>query len=362
MLSCPVNSHNEWDPLEEVIVGELTNATIPGDHAAEICGAPRAASALQPLVAGMRYPEATLRHAQHELNGFITLLEAEGVRVRRPKPQPFQKRFATPRWSSHGYSCAAPRDSLLVIGSEIIEAPQSWRSRYFETFAYRELLKEYFEAGARWTSAPKPELPDDLYDRNYMTRGSEGFILTEHEPVFDAADFIRCDRDLFAIRSNTTNRAGIDWLRRHLNSRADSAGYFIHEIPIRNRHAMHIDLHFMPLAPGRAMVNPEWVVMDGLRKAVPALKEWELLEAPPPDPAASGLLRVRNECSRWLNINVLSLDEKRVVVEQGQRSTIDALSRWGFEPIPCPFAHYAIFGGAFHCATLDIRRRSTSLA
>ena len=27
---CPVNSFNEWDPLEEVIVGRLEGATIPG--------------------------------------------------------------------------------------------------------------------------------------------------------------------------------------------------------------------------------------------------------------------------------------------------------------------------------------------
>ena len=31
---CPVSSHNEWDPLEEVIVGRLEGATIPSDHIA----------------------------------------------------------------------------------------------------------------------------------------------------------------------------------------------------------------------------------------------------------------------------------------------------------------------------------------
>jgi glycine amidinotransferase len=35
------------------------------------------------------------------------------------------------------------------------------------------------------------------------------------------------------------------------------------------------------------------------------------------------------------------------------------LESWGFEPIPCKFLHYAGFGGAFHCATLDVRRRGT---
>jgi glycine amidinotransferase len=27
----PVNSHNEWDPLEEIIVGRLEGATMPSD-------------------------------------------------------------------------------------------------------------------------------------------------------------------------------------------------------------------------------------------------------------------------------------------------------------------------------------------
>jgi glycine amidinotransferase len=62
-------------------------------------------------------------------------------------------------------------------------------------------------------------------------------------------------------------------------------------------------------------------------------------------------------CGRWLSINVLMLDEKRVIVERSQESIIKKLKDWGFEPIPCSFANYAPFGGCFHCATLDVRRR-----
>ena len=58
-----------------------------------------------------------------------------------------------------------------------------------------------------------------------------------------------------------------------------------------------------------------------------------------------------------LGINVLSLDEKKVVVESQQPTLIKALKDWGFDPIPCDFMSYGPFGGAFHCATLDIRRR-----
>ena len=60
---------------------------------------------------------------------------------------------------------AMPRDILLVVGEEIIEAPMCWRSRFFEYRAYRDLMKEYFHAGATWTVAPKPLMDDALYDK-----------------------------------------------------------------------------------------------------------------------------------------------------------------------------------------------------
>ena len=56
---------------------------------------------------------------------------------------------------------------------------------------------------------------------------------------------------------------------------------------------------------------------------------------------------------------MLKLDEKRVICEESQVSMIAALKGWGFEPIPLPFMNYKMFGGGFHCATLDIRRRGS---
>ena len=83
------------------------------------------------------------------------------------------------------------------------------------------------------------------------------FVVNEFEPVFDAADFVRCGRDLFVTRSNVTNRMGIEWLRRHLGS-----GFRIHELESRSRQPMHIDSTFMPLAPGKVLVNPEYLDVD----------------------------------------------------------------------------------------------------
>ena len=67
---------------------------------------------------------------------------------------------------------SCPRDSLLVVGNEIIEAPMSWRARYFETRPYKTLLNEYFKAGAKWTLAPKPTMTEECY-RKVRSKGGE---------------------------------------------------------------------------------------------------------------------------------------------------------------------------------------------
>lgn len=67
--------------------------------------------------------------------------------------------------SLKGMYAAMPRDILIVVGNEIIEAPMAWRARFFEYRAYRPLIKEYFKKGAKWTTAPKPTMANELYDQ-----------------------------------------------------------------------------------------------------------------------------------------------------------------------------------------------------
>ncbi|MEV6780963.1 amidinotransferase [Streptomyces sp. NPDC051098] len=353
-LVSPVSSHNEWDPLEEVVVGRLDGATIPSGHPVVTCNIPPWAARLQALAAGRAYPRRLIEPAQVELDGFVALLQSLGVTVTRPDPVDHRQRFATPDWSSRGFCNSCPRDSLLVVGDEIIETPMAWPCRYFETHSYRRLLKDYFQRGARWTAAPKPQLTDALFEPDFSPpKPGEAmrYILTEFEPVFDAADFVRAGRDLFVTRSNVTNRMGIEWLRRHLGS-----GYRIHEIESRCRTPMHIDTTFLPLGPGKALVNPEYIDVNRLPDV---LKSWDILVAPEPDPIGERLLKVTSMCGKWLSMNVLMIDEGRVLVERHHTAMLRAVERWGFEPIPCDLIHYAPFGGSFHCATLDIRRRGT---
>jgi len=346
-----VNTHNEWDPLEEIIVGIIDGARIPPwDIIMEATVHEKDLWDFFKKNGGEPWPKELVKAARKDLDELVHILDAEGVIVRRPTAFDFSKSYSTPDFSIRS-SCHAsmPRDVLLVIGDQIIEVPMGFRSRYHEHHAYKDLCKEYFIKGGRWVSAPRPQLSDKSYKADFVAPEegeSQRTIPTEFEPLFDAADVIRCGRDIFVAQSSCCNRFGIDWLQRHLGDE-----YRVHEVEIYDTHPLHIDATFYPIAPGKLLINP---------KRVPKVPDmfirsgWDILECPQPQMPKSHPMYL---CSKWLNMNVLMLDEKRVIVSRGEDSLIKAFKDWGIQPIECSFYNMATIAGGIHCATLDIRRR-----
>src|SRR5579885_292753 len=255
-----VNSWNEWDPLEEVVVGSVEGAAdvgfepalspyfAPGDPGRELRGQPVHASVVDA--------------ARRQLDYFAEVLARLRIVVRRPDPVEHAIPVKTPDWEiGGGHANACPRDLLLVIGDQIIEAPMAQRYRYFEFRAYRSLLKDYFRRGARWTTAPKPLMSDDLYNEPSRQRPFDfmsGPLLTEYEPAFDAACFARCGRDIFWKPDLVSNHFGAEWLRRHLGP-----AFRIHRVTFCERTPTHIDTTLVPVRPGLVLINPERPCTDG---------------------------------------------------------------------------------------------------
>jgi glycine amidinotransferase len=123
----------------------------------------------------------------------------------------------------------------------------------------------------------------------------------------------------------------------------------VHVLEPDDPHPMHIDATMMPLAPGKLLVNPE-----RLPEVPPQFRSWDVRAAPPPN--AEGARRLYMS-SAWVSMNLLSLDERRVLVEEKETELQAMLRSWGMEPVPRPFRSFNALGGSFHCATLDIRRR-----
>jgi glycine amidinotransferase len=354
-----VSSYNDWDPLEEIVVGTLDGCVTPPLEIGEL------ATMHQEMLSCLdeHFVRSTLRlsgkprnlrpdfhSAKRCLDEFVHILQAEGVVVRRPAPLNHTRPFSTMDWTSIcGTGQTAPRDVMIVIGDQILESTMTFRSRYWEINAYRGLIKDYFKQGAKWIAPPKPQLTDELYNYAYQ-RGTE-FVLTEFEPVFEVADIVRLGKDILVQRSNVTNDFGIEWLRRQLEPE-----YRVHRIEFWDYRAHHVDATFVPLAPGKVLIAPD----RPIKSLPPMFKQagWEFLPCPPttmPNPVWAGPKRLTSGI--WIHMNVLSLDEQRVIVDANEEPLINALAEWGFTPIPCNFRAFYPFGGGLHCATCDIRRR-----
>ncbi|KAJ0056416.1 hypothetical protein NL108_006923, partial [Boleophthalmus pectinirostris] len=313
---CPVCSYNEWDPLEEVIVGRAENAHVPPFTVEVKANTYEKYWPWYQKYGGQSFPADHLKKAVSEIEEMCNILRHEGVTVRRPEPIDWSMVYKTPDFESSGMYAAMPRDILIVVGNEIIEAPMAWRARFFEYRAYRPLIKEYFKKGAKWTTAPKPTMADELYDQDYPIRTVEDrhklaaqgkFVTTEHEPCFDAADFIRAGRDLFVQRSQVTNYMGIEWMRRHL-----APDYKVHVVSFKDPNPMHIDATFNIIGPGLVLSNPDRPCrqIDMFKKA-----GWTVVKPPTPLIPDDHPLWMS---SKWLSMNVLMLDEKRVMVDANE--------------------------------------------
>ena len=357
-MSKIVNSWNEWDPLKHVIVGRADGCCIPPVEPAMAPKIPEE-SDMKGLY-GPRPPE-TIEKANIQLDNFASILEKRGVKVDRPTPIDFNQKIATPDWESGTmFGCQPPRDVILTLGNEMLEATMSFRSRWFEYLCYRPLIQEYFnnDPEMKWETAPKPRLTEKSYRKDYLNENitldqryewvaNKEFVTTEEEPLFDAADVLRMGKDLFIQHGFTTNLKGIDWIKRHFPN---------HRIHVLNfpgdPFPTHIDATFTPIGPGLMLNNPERKLPNEQRKIFND-NDWKIIEAANP---AHNTPPPLCYSSVWLSMNVLMIDPKTVCVESSEVYQMDQFDKLGFEVVPVPFRDAYPFGGALHCATTDVFR------
>jgi N-dimethylarginine dimethylaminohydrolase len=339
-------SCNEWDPLEEVIVGNPLHARFPfPDLSTQVTEYPD-----RPLSEIPRgpFPQWIIEETEEDLNEFVRVLKSAGVTVKRPDTWPHGAKFSTIDWESEGYYNYCPRDVLMVVGDQIIETPNVMRCRAQETFSYRTLLLEYMKSGARWFSAPRPMLQDSLFEGVDLERPTPH----GHEPAFDAANVLRFGQDLIYLVSGTGNEMGGRWLQSILGEKFRV--HFLKDV----YYGSHIDSTIVALRPGLVLCNPSRLNDDTL----PAiLKQWKVIYSPPmentsrhtPEYAAKSI------GSDWIDMNAFSISPNLVVVDHNQLSLIKVLEKNGLDVVPLRLRHSKMLGGGPHCVTLDVRRKGT---
>lgn len=337
-------SCNEWDPLEEIIVGNPLGARFPmADLSTQITEYPD--RPLSEIPQGP-FSDQVIEEAEEDLNLFVEVLEELGVTVKRPETWPHEKKFSTIHWETEGYYNYCPRDIFLVIGDQIIETPNVIRGRHQETFSYREMLIDYMKSGAKWYSAPKPMLLDSLFE-GY---DPEKPVPHDHEPAFDAANVLRFGYDLLYLVSATGNEMGGHWLQSILGDQYRV--HFMKDV----YYGSHIDSTFVALRPGLVLCNPARINENTLPEM---FRKWDVIYSPPMENTDRYSADYLAKCigSDWIDMNALSISPNMVMVDKDQTQLIKLLEKHGLDVVPIKLRHSKMMGGGFHCITLDTRRK-----
>ncbi|MFD5629967.1 glycine amidinotransferase [Streptomyces sp. NPDC127072] len=370
-----LTSYDDFTTLREIIVGSAENylsherdVTFELFHHENLTGfrSDWAYPRLTAVGGGTPQSWSIKRRFTEELHQDVEALAATlaglGVTVHRPLPlPPDAASIAGLGWQAEPTPALNIRDNTLILGDEIIETPPAIRSRYLETRLLAPVFRRYYEAGARWTTMPRSTLTDLSFDLSYArdaatTLGGPTEPVADPQPspydvgfemMIDGAQVLRLGRDLVVNIAQENHRQGMDWLERHLGDR-----YRIHRV--YRMADNHIDSMLLALRPGVFLARH-----DGIRDLLPeSLQAWKFIVPPEPDPGAFPAYDDTDLVltSPYIDLNVLSINEETVLVNEDCTNLIKALESEGFTVVPVRHRHRRLFGGGFHCFTLDTVR------
>lgn len=370
-----LNSHNEWAQLREIVVGSATNYT---SHDRELSfdlffhdnlfrsdwAYPRLGSASRTATEHRSWSikQQYVEELQEDVEGLADTLASLGAIVYRPmtlaKDAPQIAGFG---WEAPPVPALNIRDNTLILGDEIIETPPAIRSRYLETRLLSTVFQRYYDAGARWTTMPRPLLTDSSFDLSYArsagtTLGGPTEPIEDPEPspydvgfemMLDGAQCLRLGEDLVINIANENHRLACDWLERHLDRR-----YRVHRVYRMSDN--HIDSMILALRPGIFLARHAEIA-DTLPEP---FRKWKFIV--PPEPSSESFPTYDDGdlvlTSPYIDLNVLSVNPETVVVNDACVELIRTLEDEGFTVVPVQHRHRRLFGGGFHCFTLDTVR------
>jgi glycine amidinotransferase len=309
----PISVDSEWGRLREVIVGIVPdNAIVPppvSSHFKEDfrqdvtcfqqCHEKPAKQAL---------PEA-FTVGRRQVEALVKIYEKSGIKVHRPRPHTETELHLFRMGGAPLYA----RDSMLVVGQNVIELSLRNPSRRKEIFAYREMLARRLAQAprAQYASMPPPRPAP-------ATEADEG-----PGPFLEGGDIFLLGKDILVGNSGqASNRAGINWLQRFLGPQ----GYRVQEVPLTDWH--HLDCVLTIIRPGLAMA-----VKTAFRDGLPGpIREWEIIEASPAEGHAMGV----NAMCLAPDVVVMGEEHQRLIMELKRRGVevlsgfrTDVVSLWG---------------------------------
>jgi len=301
-----LSTKNEWGKLRSIVVGSATHANWPTTDPVFSQEHLKTTWKETPVPSGA-VPQHIIDEANEDLQDLANVLTKLGIEVLRPHEIDFV--------ACDGMYNYCPRDRLLISGDCVIDPAMMYPCRD------QEIQALDFVLDAARTICPMP-------------RG-QGYIM-------DAANVCRLGDTWLYLLSASGNQSALDWLRRKLpNITIEACDFYS---------GVHIDSTIVPLREGYVVLNASRVNQVNCPKA---FNGWEKLWV---SDVTEQSFYEYPYASKWIGLNMLSVDPNTVIVDKQQYQLMDDLDRSGFTVIPMQMRHARTLGGGFHCVTLDLVR------
>ena len=304
-----ISSHNEWDQLKRVVVGDATWANWPKYDPVFAKEELKTTWKETPIPHGP-VPQHIIDESNEDLQLLADTLTNLGVEVVRPNSMNFQ--------AHDGMYNYCPRDRFLIFGETVIDPPMMYPCRDMEGQCYHEFFKD----------ANLIKMPRD-----------QGLVL-------DAANILRLGpKKMLYLESSSGNKLAYYWLLANLPT--DTS------IELCNFYSgVHIDSTIVPLREGLVLLNGSRVS----KETVPnAFRNWECIFI---DDVIPQDFYQYPYASKWIAMNMLVVNPTTVIVDAAQNELIELLTKKNFTVLPRTLRHSRTLGGGFHCVTLDLERES----
>jgi glycine amidinotransferase/scyllo-inosamine-4-phosphate amidinotransferase 1 len=208
-----------------------------------------------------------------------------------------------------------PRDRLLVAGEILVDTAMMYPCRDQEI----ECLQAVTDQAPVW------RMPRD-----------QGMVM-------DAANVCRLNDTWLYLVSASGNIAAWSWLQQRFDE--------VHIQCCELYAGVHIDSTIVPLREGLVVLNATRITVDNL----PAVFEgWDKIWV---DDVVAQEFYQYPWASKWIALNMLSLDPHTVIMDADQTDLRHQIERHGVTVIPHRLRHSRTLGGGYHCVTLDLWRQ-----
>lgn len=289
------------------------------------------------------------------------LTDVYGVEVIRPEGYRIPEFF---KYQDKEYmrSCAnAVRDLIFTYKDLIIETNTFVIPRLEESSLFLDKIKNErhkFESIQGHIDPKKIDIEDWETTKARIDQAIADGKVSNFESYIEAANLLKINDDIIVNIGSVDQYNGYLKLKKIIQRHYPKTE--LHPVYMADN---HIDGTLVPLKEGVFLANERFVKTNYIKNNLPEkFKSWDILYARDSYKKDRKYWEKVNKCpialasSRGMDINVLSLDRKRIIIQDSAIKTIDLLDANGFEPIPIEFRHSELFAGGIHCSTLDVER------